>query len=169
MCFRIKLKPQKSITHHWGNTRLYQISQQSIQSVTVATRVAGWWAKRRRKEWKKDIFMKPILPVVKLCGATCWWGDGRRWASTAMDHSPRAPMWPAAGAPPVPSEHTEPGGTRPQRCCEAPYRTGAAILNTPGRKPTKVFYGSVERREKMTFLQHGGLFLTPRRAAWGAV
>lgn len=62
----------------------------------------------------KISFLETFLPAVKLCGATCWSGSGRRSPTTEGDDSPQVLMGPAAGEPPAPSGHTEPAGTRPQ-------------------------------------------------------
>lgn len=62
-------------------------------------------------------------PAVKLCDATCWWGDGRRSATTEGGRSPQALMWLTAGPPPAPSGHIEQAGTRPRTLCGTPCRT----------------------------------------------
>lgn len=74
-------------------------------------------------------------PAVKLCDATCWWGDGRRSATTEEGHCPQALMWLTAGQPPAPSGRIEQAGTRPRTLCGAPCRTeGGTALPLEQRK-----------------------------------
>lgn len=64
-----------------------------------------------------------VLPVVRLSGAPCWWGDNRRSPAKGGPCSPQMLSPPAAGQPTAPSGHTELAGTKPQTRCGAPYRS----------------------------------------------
>ena len=98
-------------------------------NTSISRAILLTWLEKRNEKGKNSInrnisILQKFSPAAVLCGATDWWGGGRRSAATGGAHSPQALMSLAAGQPPAPSGHTEPAGTRPQTLCDASYRTG---------------------------------------------